>query len=130
MPTTDCTLNLPPVAASASEARNFVGTSLLLHSPESPDVAVLLASELVTNAVLHGAGEISVRVSSTPRAVRVAVADHGADLPAPTRARTGAASGRGLDLVEMLSSAWGVVSYPGDGKAVWFELPVAVPATS
>jgi signal transduction histidine kinase len=91
-------------------------------SDELMQVVVLLASELVSNAVKHAnADSIAVRGQVMPRCVRVEVADAGpgfnrSDLP-PT---PGPTSGWGLHLVDELSSRWGVVD--GDGARVWFEI--------
>ena len=53
--------------------------------------------------------------------VRIEVTDEGGELPDVPEASDDATSGRGLALVETLSSAWGVESRPG-GKTVWFEV--------
>jgi anti-sigma regulatory factor (Ser/Thr protein kinase) len=87
--------------------------------------AVLLTSELVTNAVRHAhlddANEIRLEVSTQPHAVRVTVIDEGPGFdPAliPTGRETG---GWGLKLVDALSDRWGTQATP---HGVWFELNV------
>ena len=88
--------------------------------------ALLLVSELVTNAVKHGGSAfVTLYASASPRLVRIAVHDGGEGLPAvvaeaPDR---GAPGGRGLMIVSALASRWGVESDPTVvGKTVWAEL--------
>lgn len=122
----DFTLALPSIPTSPSAARRFVQDALVdMGERDAEDIAVLLASELVTNAVLHGEAPISLQVSCTKELLRVEVTDSSSTKPAPRQAGPGAVSGRGLDLVDALSSAWGVDQHADNGKAVWFELPLA-----
>ncbi|MFC9925627.1 ATP-binding protein [Streptomyces sp. NPDC127190] len=90
------------------------------------DLAALLVSELVTNALRHAAGPIGVRlVRPTGRsdALLVEVSDPLPDPPRERTARPEDESGRGLQLVAGSSRAWG--TRPGaSGKTVWFELAV------
>jgi len=115
--------NLAALPQSAASARRFVDQTL--HRWEYADlfdVVALLASELVTNAILHARSEVELSVRLTPSAIRVDVADHSLDRPVPREAAPEDTSGRGLALVESLASAWGVEDRP-DGKSVWFEVP-------
>ncbi|MGW7085511.1 ATP-binding protein [Streptomyces sp. NPDC054871] len=91
------------------------------------DTAVLLLSELMTNAVRHGrvsvGREVEARCVLDGGVLRVEVADASDALPCPREAGPDDESGRGLALVELLADTWG--SYPrpyGIGKTVWFEL--------
>ena len=86
-------------------------------------VVVLLASELVSNAVVHGpeAGAVRIHVRIDGATVRVGVRDSGGGTPTVGHPEPTAPSGRGLALVEALSSDWGIQSHP-DGKTVWFEV--------
>lgn len=85
------------------------------------DIAVLLASELVTNAILHGKPPLSLRVMQRGRTLRVEVSDRSGARVAPGASATDATSGRGLVLVEALASRWGCEE-EGRSKTVWFEL--------
>jgi anti-sigma regulatory factor (Ser/Thr protein kinase) len=82
------------------------------------DTAVLLISELVTNAVLHGTGEILVTIDIRRHDARFSVCDEGSGTPV-VRPEPGPDGGWGLRLVGELSSRWGV----REGRTqVWFEL--------
>lgn len=72
----------------------------------------LAVSELVTNALQHGRGDVEVEITATDDGVRLEVGDHGdqVGLPAITPAGPGTHGGWGLRLVERLSDSWGVVA--------------------
>lgn len=90
----------------------------------SNQVIELLTGELVSNAVVHGpAGEpvrIAVRVDGY--LVRVAVTDQGGGVPQVRHAEPTDPNGRGMALVETLSTAWGAARQPDGGTTVWFEV--------
>jgi anti-sigma regulatory factor (Ser/Thr protein kinase) len=87
------------------------------------DEAELLVSELAANAVLHGGPPIIVRVECDGgEGLRVSVTDGNPEPPNPRDAGPEAGSGRGLRLVDVISSRWGVDPRPGEGKVVWFRL--------
>jgi serine/threonine-protein kinase RsbW len=108
-------------------ARRFAINELSGYTPELLDVVELLVSELAGNCVRHTDSSFDVEVSRDRRRIRVAVSDRGAGKPAVQHVDTSAVAGRGLALVETLSSSWGVRTSrrPGGGKAVWFELDLA-----
>ena len=120
-------LGLPPDTRSAARARRFVGD--FCASARLPtgvgETAPLLASELVTNAVLHGRTRAVIEATLSAGVLRVAVRDEGRGRPAmdayPGLAAEG---GRGLLIVSKLSTRWGVEPDADGGKAVWFELDV------
>lgn len=100
-------------------------------SPDDLDLAVLLVSELVTNAVLHGSAPIVLRLTHWEASLRVEVDDAGTCL-GPAEAGgwdLTAEGGRGLALVEALATSWGSVAHGGlsTGKTVWFEIIGRVP---
>lgn len=90
--------------------------------PGRSEIAELLTSELVTNALVHTDRDAVVTATVGPQALRVEVRDFVAHRP---RVRIPEASesthGRGLVLVQSLADAWGVRAH-GVGKSVWFEL--------
>ncbi len=81
-----------------------------------------MVTELVTNAALHGEPPITVRISPSPHRLRIEVEDAGRSLPVLTRQNTEAMTGRGMQLVATLTTAWGVQPRRGGGKVVWAEL--------
>ncbi|GAA2132411.1 ATP-binding SpoIIE family protein phosphatase [Actinomadura napierensis] len=83
------------------------------------DTVQLLVSELVTNALLHGAGSIVLRLIRGD-ALLCEVYDDGQDMPHLCHADATAESGRGLQLVSHLAARWGTHRTDG-GKVVWFE---------
>ena len=87
-----------------------------------PDGAVLLTSELVTNAVRHARTEVVVTLCDAGVGVRIEVTDDAPGTPVLGRPDVDATSGRGLSLVNHVADSWGVVRHPGDGKTVWLEV--------
>ncbi len=108
--------------AAVSAARAFVSATLLAWDlDEVAEVAVLLTSELTTNAVRHARTAFRVVVSCRPPDLVVEVADGSPDHPAPRLAPPSAEGGRGLQLVQALARSWG--TRPADqGKVVWFAI--------
>jgi anti-sigma regulatory factor (Ser/Thr protein kinase) len=87
----------------------------------------LLATELASNAIRHSGTTATAIVRFLGDRVRIEVGDGSRAMPVPRSADPLADGGRGLPLVDTLSSAWGVVP-TRDGKRVWFEVPVTPPA--
>jgi anti-sigma regulatory factor (Ser/Thr protein kinase) len=81
---------------------------------------VLVVSELVTNAILHGESAQQLRLRRTSRRVVVEVFDNGRRMPHPRVADVEAENGRGLYLVARLADRWGARPVHG-GKVVWCE---------
>jgi anti-sigma regulatory factor (Ser/Thr protein kinase) len=118
-----CRVRLTTGPAAAAEARRQVRAAVCAWDlPVDPGVAVLLTSELVTNAVRHEPGEtITLAVTCSPGELRVDVHDTSCLLPVLVDAPADAEAGRGLMLVATLSADWGVYLTPA-GKAVYFTL--------
>ena len=115
-------LSVDTVPASVLRIRRFVVAACREDLGAEPcETAALLVSEVATNALVHAAGRIQVRVRLRGGVLRVEVADSSPDLPAPRRAGTLDEGGRGLTLVDVLASSWGVES-DEFGKVVWFEV--------
>jgi len=106
-------------------ARRFVRTSLEGEPPELVTGAELVATELVTNALLHGRPPVVVRLARSGDGLRLEVEDAGHSLPIQMPRVPGAMTGRGLAVVAGASSAWGVTPGRDGGKVVWAELAVA-----
>lgn len=114
---------LPAEPRSAGEARDAVTRALITDvSDGSLDALVLLTSELVTNVVAHAGTACHLGVELLADVVRVSVSDESDEPLQPRHAEPQSESGRGLALVDALSSNWGVVRR-ADGKTVWFEVP-------
>ncbi|MFH8976658.1 ATP-binding protein [Streptomyces sp. NPDC017890] len=90
--------------------------------PGRSEIAELLTSELVTNALVHTDDDAVLTATVGPDGLRVEVRDFVGGLPRPRapepEERT---NGRGLVLVQSLADAWGVRPH-GVGKSVWFRL--------
>lgn len=122
MALSDHDLQLPPARASVGEARRYVGARLdELEATAVTEVATLLTSELVTNAIVHAGGCVRLRVSVHDSTVRVTVEDPSREQPRVRRTTSDAVTGRGLALVAAMSDRWGAALLD-EGKAVWFEL--------
>jgi anti-sigma regulatory factor (Ser/Thr protein kinase) len=121
---------LSPTTASVPAARHFVGRTLdTWNCGDVSAVAMLLASELVTNAVLHARSKAYLRMQLIGNCLRVEVHDGTRQLPTPRSFDPHAESGRGLMLVDTYSSGWGTQA-AGDGKVVWFEVPCFAAVTA
>ncbi len=108
-------------------ARRFVRERLRSwEATEHVDSAVLVASELVTNAVLHARTAVTLRVALEGSTVRIEVFDENPRLPAVSPCPPEATSGRGLALVTAVSTAWGMENR-SDGKVVWAEIGPGAP---
>ncbi|WP_328553659.1 SpoIIE family protein phosphatase [Streptomyces sp. NBC_00358] len=114
---------LPREPRSVGRAREYARTQLVAWNLEPlVDTTELLVSELVTNALRYGEGEIRLRLL-LDRTLVCEVWDAGLVQPRRRRARDTDEGGRGLQLVGLLSAGWGSRRTPR-GKTVWFELPL------
>ncbi len=108
---------------AAGQARQAIAKFLdRTNLSKLSDDAQLLATELVTNAVRHARGPIDVRAYVRDGFLRLEVWDRQADGgPTPREARADDENGRGMDIVEKVSSRWGWRRVDG-GKVVWIDL--------
>jgi anti-sigma regulatory factor (Ser/Thr protein kinase) len=113
------TLQIGMLPGAVPCARHYVTHILrewnLSHLADSAQVIV---SELVTNAILHGAGPVKVCLRAKEQSLLIEVWD---ELPSPPEPRDHAADdegGRGLGIVSLLSHRWGYYPESG-GKCVW-----------
>jgi anti-sigma regulatory factor (Ser/Thr protein kinase) len=111
---------------SVRDARRFVDRHCAAYGvgDDLRETAVLLTSEIVTNAVLHGRSGAQLLVSIEHDVLRVEVTDDNTRLPQRVSPDAHALDGRGLVIVETLATAWGAAP-SGQGKRVWFELRLA-----
>lgn len=122
-------LELSAEPSSVFAARNFLDSLCAQWECDGilPD-ARLIVSELVTNAICHAGTKCEVRVTLTnDEALRIEVTDYGiGKVPLLERPTPGALHGRGLLIVSVISSAWGIEPVRGNGNLVWSVLlPVA-----
>ena len=110
---------------AAAQARRHVGAVIeAWQVPVDPDVAVLLTSELVTNAIQHDPGgrePIQLVIAWATNELCVEVHDRSRAAPVPVAAPPEAEAGRGRMLLASLSKDWGYRETTG-GKAVYFTL--------
>jgi anti-sigma regulatory factor (Ser/Thr protein kinase) len=119
------TLTLPTTSLAARLARRHVATIGASWPADLRDLALLLTSELVTNALRYGNGNgIRLTVWQTPHALRVEVHDANPAAPRLSQNLDGTAEqGRGLHIIDSLATRWGhTPSADPAGKTVWFEL--------
>jgi two-component sensor histidine kinase len=121
--TADTQIRLPTDATASAKARRFLESArCTVHNTAVLDEALLMVSELVANAVSHGAPPITVKVSCNgSEGMEVRVSDGSGRLPEQGKPEPSSENGRGLYLVDVLSSRWGV-DPTANGKEVWFLL--------
>jgi two-component sensor histidine kinase len=112
---------LRPRLDSVAEARARLRAVLDSWADENRrQTAVLLLSELVTNAIRHAHGAVRVNVTLAKERLRAQVRDESPD--PPQRREADESGGRGMQLLDGMAQRWGVRQHRGDGKTVWFEL--------
>ncbi|MEW2295045.1 SpoIIE family protein phosphatase [Streptomyces sp. NPDC006743] len=111
------------VPEAVRHARRFTRRTLRSWGVgEDADAALLVVSELVTNALVHTEGPVRLDLTLVHHRLRIAVADASPRTPVkPTNIGWEATGGRGILLVEAVSTAWGALPVSG-GKQVWSEL--------
>ncbi|MCA1712597.1 MAG: ATP-binding protein [Actinobacteria bacterium] len=121
----DARLTLPGDLRSPAQARRFVARTLTpLLGREDVETAMLLTSELVTNATLHAGTRCELVLRGGVDTLHIRVSDGDTRPPAPRRSISDElATGRGLRLLEVLCRRWGVEPGPA-GKTVWCDLRV------
>jgi anti-sigma regulatory factor (Ser/Thr protein kinase) len=109
--------------ASVRKARVFTGEVLADDGVEASviELAVLLVSELVTNAVVHARGMICLTVHTDAHWVRIEVEDQGRGRPVRRSATLDQVDGRGLLVLDKLATDWGT-ERRATHKVVWFEI--------
>jgi anti-sigma regulatory factor (Ser/Thr protein kinase) len=116
-------ISLSAGPTAPAKARRHVRAAIYAWGvPVEETIAVLLTSELVTNAIRHEAGEtVMLAITSADGQFRVDVHDTSCFLPVPVRGPADTETGRGLILVAALATQWGFYPTPA-GKAVYFTL--------
>ncbi|MFB6525225.1 ATP-binding protein [Streptomyces sp. NPDC056399] len=114
---------MTPGPERPAQARRMIAAhAKLWRLPDmTTDSAMLVSSELVTNAVVHGKGSVGLRVTLDDGELRIEVSDESSVEPQLKTAADDDLSGRGLLLVAMTAGDWGVIN---NGRTVWAVLPV------
>ena len=117
--------SLEATPTSAAQARAFVSDHLvdhrLLYLVES---VRLVTSELATNALLHAQTAFSVTLSASDTEVVLTVRDYSQALPERRGAQVLDATGRGLEIVEIVSQEWGINQDEAGSKGVWASFAI------
>lgn len=115
---------LPPRSTSPARARRFVADTLAEWQADGGDDAVLVVSELVTNALLHARTPMAVAIAEDGgRTVRLSVTDGSTQALQERHFSVDSGTGRGLRLLTSLAVEWGVEWHDG-GKTVWCRIPL------
>lgn len=116
-------VDLPLSLTSVAAARRFVAEQMKEWKVEQLlDDALMVSSELVTNAVTHARSSFRIRLSLNLARLRIDVLDGGTGTPEPQPPSETEEHGRGLYIVDAVTTAWGLEELPGEGKLVWAEL--------
>ena len=116
---------MPAELPAISAARQRVVEVLHDIGAVNIDDGALLTSEVVSNAVEHAETDhIEIRVMQHNWLVRVEVRDQDRRMPQRRSPARETIRGRGLPILDAYASAWGADPVAGNGKVVWFELPV------
>ena len=108
--------DFPPESEAVAAVRELV-CQVAGVDPDHP--AVLVASELATNATIHASTPYRV-VVETNDVIRIEVSD---ESPQPPTLEPSSDRGWGLQMVDKLSAAWGASPFNGYWKVVWAEIP-------
>jgi anti-sigma regulatory factor (Ser/Thr protein kinase) len=110
----------PGVAASIADARRFAVRALADIPADVVEDIRLMVSELASNAIEHAMAGFQLTIRCTRQEIRVEVTDSGGGTPAMRATGPDALKGRGLQIVNMRSTRWGVEQEPDSAKTVWF----------
>ena len=116
-------IQLGPDTRDVGRARQFLAEQCRRWDcGDITEDALLVATELVTNALVHAGSRCHLSARLASGVLRLEVRDEGPGVPDPRETSGTDESGRGLLLVSVLCSAWGVDATGGRGKVVWAEL--------
>ena len=115
----------PAIPQSVHAARRFAIDTLSGAPTSTLEAVELMVSELATNCIRHERTSFHITILGSAQEIRVEVTDSGTGTPAMRSPGPDEPSGRGLQIVDMLSANWGVQPERPSGKTVWFTLPSA-----
>ncbi len=123
---TTCSFSHEPESVAA--ARRFTMQALTGTTQDVRDAVELMVSELATNCIRHTGAAFELTVRQVGGTIRVEVTDRAGGTPAVRSPGPEDPTGRGLQIVSLLSEAWGVEQQPAIGKTVWFTVAAAAAA--
>ena len=117
-------LPLPP--ACMADLRAWA-RAWMRHNPSGadPDSVLLALTELVTNSAKHGTGPVDVSLRRDARQVWLSVSDRSNRLPMQPPTGDDLETGRGVALLDVLATSWGVQLHRPTGKAIWCRFTAA-----
>jgi serine/threonine-protein kinase RsbW len=115
-----CTRTFPAVVLSIADARRFAVQALADSPAQVLDDIRLMVSELASNAIEHAMSGFELTVRRSRQEIRVEVSDSGAGTPTLRATGPDAPKGRGLQIVDTVSTHWGVERESDSAKTVWF----------
>jgi hypothetical protein len=119
---------LPAEPVSAPRARAFVCRHLIEHGlAYLVDPVRLVVSELATHTMVHARGAFTITLSRIDRAVVLTVREELSEVRLPTQRQAPDLAGRGLRIVEIISSDWGVTPDRSGGPTVWASFDLRAP---
>ncbi len=113
----------PAIPQSVHAARRFATDTLGGSAAATLEAVELMVSELATNCIRHERTSFHITILGSTREVRIEVTDSGTGTPTMRSPGPDEPSGRGLQIVDMLSERWGVLPEQPSGKTVWFTVP-------
>jgi anti-sigma regulatory factor (Ser/Thr protein kinase) len=107
---------------SVTAARRFVQE--VLHDAPLPvrNAVILMVSELASNCIRHTDSDFELTIRQVGDEIRVEATDCGGGVPTMRMPAPTDPSGRGLQIIDMFSTAWGHEERSGKGKTVWFSV--------
>jgi anti-sigma regulatory factor (Ser/Thr protein kinase) len=112
---------------SVRAARRFATETLTGLASDVLDAVELMVSELATNSIRHAGTAFEMTVARQRGEIRVEVTDRAGGEPRMRSAGPEDPTGRGLQIVNLLSETWGVEHRPDTGKTVWFTVGGPMP---
>ena len=117
------TMDASPALTVPGLARSFVRTCVGMLDARPTETILLLTSEMVTNSVQHARTErVTVSLCRVGASLRVAIADEDPEPPVLRSIDPSRLGGLGVQMVDRMSTAWGVEAHGSGGKQVWFEV--------
>jgi anti-sigma regulatory factor (Ser/Thr protein kinase) len=108
--------------ASVTAARRFVTATLRDIPAETLESVELMVSELASNCIRHTESGFDLTITRSTREIRIEATDTGGGEARKRSPQPTDPSGRGLQIVDMLSTDWGCDPRPDGGKTVWFTV--------